>query len=331
MSVFFCKSVSGGLFVVKKINVNKNYNFKVKSLTKVSLSRVLKRIYKKCSMCNEVKLYNKFEKKKAQCRKCRNEKYHPRKTTNVERSVKRSRITFNCDFCGKESTKTRSEYERKKNHFCNKECHDKWNEKVKCNCTECNKEIFLIKTHYNKSENHFCNSKCMGKYMSKTRVKENNVRWNGGNVKCNCDFCGKDIEVKRSIYKIRKNNFCNLKCMGEWKSINEVGEKNRNYNPNLTDEDRKYYRKADRGLKKFIKGVYERDRYTCQCCGKVGGKLNAHHLNGYHWDKGNRINIDNGVTLCASCHKDFHKTYGNKYNTKEQFCEYMDNRLNKSA
>ena len=55
------------------------------------------------------------------------------------------------------------------------------------------------------------------------------------------------------------------------------------------------------------KAVFERDNYTCQMCGKHGGKLNAHHIK--HWAKfpGERFVLDNGITFCEECHKKIHK------------------------
>jgi 5-methylcytosine-specific restriction endonuclease McrA len=71
--------------------------------------------------------------------------------------------------------------------------------------------------------------------------------------------------------------------------------------------------------------VYERDNYTCQCCGdSKGGNLNAHHLDSHDWAKDKRLDLDNAITLCVNCHTDFHMTYGYGNNTKEQFEEYMN-------
>jgi len=50
-------------------------------------------------------------------------------------------------------------------------------------------------------------------------------------------------------------------------------------------------------------------------------RLNAHHLNGYEHFPSSRLDVNNGITLCVPCHKLFHKTYGNRNNTKEQFEE----------
>ncbi len=59
------------------------------------------------------------------------------------------------------------------------------------------------------------------------------------------------------------------------------------------------------------KNVYERDNYTCQQCNKIGGKLNAHHIKEWCNYKELRFDINNGITLCLSCHKKTHN-YGNR-------------------
>ena len=72
----------------------------------------------------------------------------------------------------------------------------------------------------------------------------------------------------------------------------------------------------------------ERDDFTCVTCHERGGRMVAHHLDGYNWCKEKRFDISNGVTLCNECHKDFHSTYGYGDNTKEQFEEYVFNHKN---
>jgi len=72
--------------------------------------------------------------------------------------------------------------------------------------------------------------------------------------------------------------------------------------------------------------VYERDDYTCQYCGEYGGKLNVHHLDGYHWCIEKRVDVDNGITLCKNCHNEFHHIYGRNNNTREQFIEWLNNK-----
>jgi predicted restriction endonuclease len=53
--------------------------------------------------------------------------------------------------------------------------------------------------------------------------------------------------------------------------------------------------------------VYKRDNYTCIICGIVGGKLNAHHIKPFSSFPELRFCIDNGITLCYTCHKMIHK------------------------
>ena len=77
--------------------------------------------------------------------------------------------------------------------------------------------------------------------------------------------------------------------------------------------------------KEWRKEVYKRYNYTCQCCGdNTGGNLNAHHLDGYEWCIEKRIDIDNGITLCEKCHKEFHCLYGRKNNTYSEFQEFLN-------
>ncbi len=71
------------------------------------------------------------------------------------------------------------------------------------------------------------------------------------------------------------------------------------------------------------RSILERDNYTCQCCGQKGGKLNIHHLDGYNWCVEKRFDIENGVALCISDHKDFHDKYGRGNNTREQYEEWI--------
>lgn len=54
-------------------------------------------------------------------------------------------------------------------------------------------------------------------------------------------------------------------------------------------------------------GVFERDNYACQKCGKLGGTLNAHHIKKYSEFPELRYVLDNGITLCESCHRNIHK------------------------
>ncbi|MGM0582977.1 MAG: HNH endonuclease [Bacteroidota bacterium] len=102
-----------------------------------------------------------------------------------------------------------------------------------------------------------------------------------------------------------------------------TGPDHPNWNPNLTPEERTKKRRKLQRIK-WRERVYERDNYTCQVCGDdTGGNLNAHHLYNYMDYPSKRADIDNGITLCEDCHKEFHKQYGWGENTAEQFEDFM--------
>ena len=101
------------------------------------------------------------------------------------------------------------------------------------------------------------------------------------------------------------------------------GESSPMWNPNLTEEDRikgRNYLEYD----EWYKSVYRRDDYTCQRCGSRGGRLHAHHIYSYSRYPELRTEIDNGITLCRTCHINFHWEYGYKEATPEDFYVYMD-------
>ena len=75
--------------------------------------------------------------------------------------------------------------------------------------------------------------------------------------------------------------------------------------------------------KLWKKSVFTRDNFTCQKTGQRGGKLEAHHINNFSEFVELRFAIDNGITLSESAHKEFHKIYGKKNNTKAQIDEFL--------
>jgi len=100
------------------------------------------------------------------------------------------------------------------------------------------------------------------------------------------------------------------------------GENSPNWNCDITEEERQKGR-FYLDYNKWRVSVYERDNYVCQKCNEKGGKLNAHHIEGYNSNRELRVAISNGVTLCKVCHQDFHHQYGKGNNTKYQFEDFI--------
>ena len=251
-----------------------------------------------------------------------------------------TRIKYNCDYCGKENSDYTSHYNRKKNHFCSMECKNKWQEnnlkgekhhnysRVKCNCSYCGKEMEYDKYRYNNNKNHYCSYECANKHRSIIYSGENHPLYNkDSHIKCNCSYCGKEMELSKYKHNNSKNHFCSRECHGKWNSENLKGEKHHSYNPNITDDERELGRRIE-GYKDFTKEVYKRDNYTCQCCGdNKGHNLNAHHIYGYTEYKDLRTDANNGVTLCEECHKKYHKQYGYTNNNYKDFRTFLYNEM----
>lgn len=88
------------------------------------------------------------------------------------------------------------------------------------------------------------------------------------------------------------------------KKIGEAitGEKNPNWKGGITPHYLKI-RNSER-YKLWRKAVFERDNYACILCGdNKGGNLQADHIKPFAYFPKLRFDINNGRTLCISCHK----------------------------
>lgn len=154
-----------------------------------------------------------------------------------------------------------------------------------------------------------------------------------------CDRCNEEISEAWPIFDHEGKNYC-VDCAFKLGLIDEVkycdccggisshmftaginpetGEieftKRKTKGRGLIGRHKFSWEKADkdyRHTKKYQewrKAVFERDSYTCQHCGQVGGDLNAHHIKAFKKFKKLRYVIENGLTLCEKCHKKVHRT-----------------------
>lgn len=127
-----------------------------------------------------------------------------------------------------------------------------------------------------------------------------------------CDHCGKAYSTTTSYLNKRAaagqtSFYCGLSCAAKARSRAGVPQrsnrrraankrpfsKRRRVNVQRTNEDRRWARQ-----------VVARDK-QCQRCGATT-QLQAHHLKPYATNPALRLSLDNGITLCASCHADVH-------------------------
>lgn len=131
---------------------------------------------------------------------------------------------------------------------------------------------------------------------------------------CDCD-CGNTKVIMGA--RLQSGNTKSCGCL---KYIR--GKEHASYNPELTDEQRALWNCRRPEDRSWSNKILKRDKYTCLICCQRGIELKAHHLDGYGWCIKRQLDLTNGVTLCKECHNNFHKIYGTKNNTQEEFIEY---------
>lgn len=146
---------------------------------------------------------------------------------------------------------------------------------------------------------------------------------------CECS-CGNQKEIPSDSLLSGKTTSCGCYQKEKAREVLEkhyhtfklpTGKDHYNYNPNLTQGDR-INRRSLPQYSRWRTKIYVRDEYTCKTCGLKKRNLNAHHLDGWNWATNKRFDLNNGITLCEQCHKEFHNIYGRGNNTKEQFMEF---------
>lgn len=102
-------------------------------------------------------------------------------------------------------------------------------------------------------------------------------------------------ETKKRISIKKKKN--NLKYWLGKKRPDISKENNYNWKGGTTKRDM-----TSPEYKKWRLSVFTRDNFTCLNCEKVGGSLEAHHIDRWKDFPNLRFDINNGVTLCKDCH-----------------------------
>lgn len=114
---------------------------------------------------------------------------------------------------------------------------------------------------------------------------EKSSNWKGGKPRCKEDGCKKIISYE-AVYCLRHA---------------KRGERNYAWKGGITPINKQLRRTFE--YEEWRKQVFERDLYTCQDCGQIGGYLEADHIKPFSLYPDLRTKIENGRTLCKSCHR----------------------------
>lgn len=81
-------------------------------------------------------------------------------------------MKYNCDQCGEECESLISRYNQTKNHFCCKECYDKFQNKHEIRiCDNCGKEISVLPNRVKNNKHIYCSKNCEFEFKRKNKNK----------------------------------------------------------------------------------------------------------------------------------------------------------------
>ena len=164
-------------------------------------------------------------------------------------------------------------------------------------------------------------------------LRETQISPDGQKTFCWADIIG-DYKAGLSINKLAQKY--NMRGRLVWYSLVGFNVKMRshlrymgNWKGGITPENARI-----RGSAKMLKwreDVLKRDKRRCKRCNTLK-KPQAHHVRSFAEYPDKRFDIDNGVTLCKSCHKLFHKTYGNNPdNPEDKVAQFVCNKQTKTV
>jgi len=199
----------------------------------------------------------------------------------------------------------------------------------RCRCT-CGVEKDIDGRHLRAGNIKSCGCK-RGEFIQTSRlIREEGKRYgrlvvlelgDGAKWKCKCD-CGNNCLVEG--HSLRTGKVVSCGCHKNELAARRLrklkGPLNHSYNPAISDEDREAKRISPE-YNFWRLSIYKRDSFSCQMC-TSHRKIHAHHLDGWGDFKERRYDLDNGITLCQTCHNRFHSVFGRVGITKGMFSEW---------
>jgi hypothetical protein len=190
-------------------------------------------------------------------------------------------------------------------------------------CLNCKKDFSSNKSDKNRTPK-YCSRICYSKReipketrQKQAKAKIGKIPWNKGKNMWDTRPHPKGTLGKKGIGKGKKVSEETRKKQREVhlgkKLLDRTGEKHHFWKGGITSETNKARKCIE--YKIWRRSVFERDKFTCQICKKIGGYLQADHILPFSTHKENRFNIENGRTLCLFCHRKT-ETYGGKMHRK---------------
>lgn len=166
-------------------------------------------------------------------------------------------------------------------------------------CTNCGQSWEGTKGHH--PEAKYCSRQCYEQVIA-------------SNATTTCIVCG--IQKVRPACQERYR-YCSRACYAEHMRqgyragrdhplYGRRGELAPNWRGGVTPENQRLRQSLE--YREWREAVFRRDAYTCQRCGdNRGGNLRGHHIQGWADHPALRFDVENGITLCESCHIAVHR------------------------
>lgn len=200
----------------------------------------------------------------------------------------------NCKSCGKY-------YKGFGKNYCSYSCRGKDKELAEKSRKLNKGKHFSFKTEFKKGFHPRTEFKKGVRISPKTEFKKGSASWNKGKI---------------GIYKHSEKSK---------KRISEANSKENhpNWKGGITPEMVKIRNSIENHL--WRGAIFSRDNWTCQKCQiRTGQRLHPHHIQNFSQFPNLRFAIDNGITFCEKCHKEFHKKFSRKNNNKEQINKFLN-------
>lgn len=237
---------------------------------------------KKCTKCGELKELSEFYcssgnnyNKSSYCKVCA-------RAASKERWKSKPEKLTHCKLCG-------NKIEGYGRQFCSMTCkslyqHD--SPRIVVTCMHCGLAFEKKASWAARSNLNFCSYNCYHQHLA-----ENN--W----TTITCETCGvvKEVPLHR-----KDSRFCSKVCDSLWRRT-LTGDKSTAWNGGASTENE--LARTTAAIKEWKLQVFQRDDWSCRCCGVRGVKLNAHHIKRFRDYPSLRTELSNGITLCVSCHK----------------------------